>query len=398
MTDKRGLHLLTVVGARPQFVKAAMVSRAIAHLQPTVPGRHGRGRDPAHGPALRPDDEPGFLRRDGNSPAGRESSASARAADTARPRPPCWRASSRKSSPASPTASWSTATPTRRWPGRWPRPSSMFRSSTRKRACGPATATCPRKSTACWSITWPACCSAPSQQARENLAREGITAGVHVVGDVMYDAVLHFRIKAIPPPVAGPFGLCTLHRAENTDDPRRLRDIFAPWQNAPLPVLLPLHPRTRKTMEREGIVPGGRVTLLEPVSYFAMLGYLERCCFVVTDSGGVQKEAYFLGKRCITVRDETEWTELVACGANRLAGAETPAIRNAFAWVDGASRSRDAASTAAATRAGKSSTSLCGRWSAATGPGGCRDRERPPTRSSSPSIIARKFPAACRGS
>jgi UDP-GlcNAc3NAcA epimerase len=98
-------------------------------------------------------------------------------------------------------------------------------------------------------------------------------------------------------------------------------------------MLLPLHPRTRKTLQREQIVPGGRVTLLQPASYFAMLGYLERCRFVVTDSGGVQKEAYFLGKRCITVRDETEWTELVACGANRLAGADAAAISDAFAWA-----------------------------------------------------------------
>ncbi len=171
----------------------------------------------------------------------------------------------------------------------------------------------------------------PSQQARENLAREGVTAGVHVVGDVMYDAVLHFRVRAIPPPLAGEFALCTLHREENTDDPRRLRDIFSALEQAPLPMLVPLHPRTRKTMEREGIVPGGRVRLVEPLSYLAMLGCLERCRFVVTDSGGVQKEAYFFGKRCITVRDETEWTELVSCGANRLVGAEAARICRAFA-------------------------------------------------------------------
>ena len=86
-------------------------------------------------------------------------------------------------------------------------------------------------------------------------------------------------------------------------------------------------------MQREGIAVGGRITLLEPASYLAMLGYLQRCSFVVTDSGGIQKEAYFLGKRCITVREQTEWVELVACGANRLAGAETLAIRDAFAWA-----------------------------------------------------------------
>lgn len=173
----------------------------------------------------------------------------------------------------------------------------------------------------------------PSEQARINLAREGIERGVHVVGDIMYDAVCHYRHKAIVPAVAGPFILCTLHRAENTDDPVRLRGILAALQDAPLRVILPLHPRTRQLADREGIVIGGCIEPLEPVSYLAMLGYIERSALVVTDSGGVQKEAYFLGKRCITVRDETEWTELVACGANRVVGADPTAIRQAFAWA-----------------------------------------------------------------
>jgi UDP-GlcNAc3NAcA epimerase len=173
----------------------------------------------------------------------------------------------------------------------------------------------------------------PSESARENLAREGITQGVHVVGDVMYDAVLHYRRRAVPPDVHTPFALCTLHRAENTDAPHRLRSILAALADSPVPVVLPLHPRTRKFLQQEAIQLDDRVRLLEPVSYFAMLGYLERCSFVVTDSGGLQKEAYFLGKRCITVRDETEWTELVTCGANRLAGADPDAIRAAFAWA-----------------------------------------------------------------
>jgi UDP-GlcNAc3NAcA epimerase len=173
----------------------------------------------------------------------------------------------------------------------------------------------------------------PSQTGRANLAAEGITSGVHVVGDVMYDAVLHYRAKAIRPETNRPFALATLHRAENTDNPERLGAILTALAEAPLPIILPLHPRTRKLLDRHPIVAGGAIEFMEPLSYLAMLGYLERAAFVVTDSGGVQKEAYFLGKRCITVRDETEWTELVACGANRVVGADPAAIRDSFSWA-----------------------------------------------------------------
>ena len=89
---------------------------------------------------------------------------------------------------------------------------------------------------------------------------------------------------------------------------------------------MPLHPRTRKLAECANIVPGKNVAWLEPASYFAMLGYIEHAAFVVTDSGGVQKEAYYLGKRCITAHDETEWTELVACDANRVVGHDPAAL------------------------------------------------------------------------
>jgi UDP-GlcNAc3NAcA epimerase len=173
----------------------------------------------------------------------------------------------------------------------------------------------------------------PSEHARWQLAAEGITHGVHVVGDVMYDAVLYYRAKAVGPQRQGAYGLASLHRAENTDDPCRLRRILTAMGDAPVPVLLPLHPRTRQVLEREHIAVSSRIELLEPLSYFAMLGHIAGCAFVITDSGGLQKEAYFFGKRCITVRDETEWTELVACGVNRVVGTDASAIRAAFTWA-----------------------------------------------------------------
>jgi UDP-GlcNAc3NAcA epimerase len=173
----------------------------------------------------------------------------------------------------------------------------------------------------------------PSEGAQTRLAREGITQGVYVVGDVMYDAMCFYRQKAIVPEYAGPYVLASLHRAENTDDPQRLQRILTAMGQAPMPVLLPLHPRTRQILAREHLTVDGQTHLLEPLSYFAMLGHLERCAFVMTDSGGLQKEAFFCGKKCITLRDETEWTELVERGANRVVGTEKAAIVAAFAWA-----------------------------------------------------------------
>lgn len=172
-----------------------------------------------------------------------------------------------------------------------------------------------------------------SARAREHLAREGITEGVHVVGDVMCDAVHHYLRSARGPTLSEPFALCTLHRAENTDDPARLKAIIDALNYSPLPLFLPLHPRTRALLDKSGICLPPRVVVAEPLPYFDMLGYLQHCRFVITDSGGLQKEAYFLGKRCITIRDETEWMELVESGVNRVVGADQNAIREAFQWA-----------------------------------------------------------------
>jgi len=173
----------------------------------------------------------------------------------------------------------------------------------------------------------------PSAVSQAHLACEGRVDGVHVVGDVMCDAARHYAHQARRPRYEGPFAVASLHRAENTDDPQRLRRILSALEQAPMPVCLPLHPRTRQVMQNEGIKTNGTIRVYEPFSYFDMLGHLQQCQFVITDSGGVQKEAYYFGKKCVTVRDETEWSELVEAGANRVVGTEEAAILAAFQWA-----------------------------------------------------------------
>ena len=180
----------------------------------------------------------------------------------------------------------------------------------------------------------------PTDAAVSNLRLEGITRGVHNVGDVMYDAALLYSDLAGRRSTSalsrfsverGGYVLATCHRAENTDDSGRLAEILAglgrlarSW-----PVLLPLHPRTAKVLEREGLAVASGVRLLEPLSFLDMIELERHARLIVTDSGGVQKEAYFYGVPCITTRDETEWVETVVAGWNRLTGADQKRIAEA---------------------------------------------------------------------
>ncbi len=172
---------------------------------------------------------------------------------------------------------------------------------------------------------------APTETAVAHLRREGIAgARVALIGDVMYDAARHFgaiaardsRILAQLALAPGAYVLATMHRAENTDDPERLRAIFAGLTAvaSEATVLLPLHPRTRKCLEAANLLDAAarHLRLIEPVGYLDMVMLERSARLIVTDSGGVQKEAFFHGVPCVTLRDETEWTELVACGWNRL--------------------------------------------------------------------------------
>jgi len=180
----------------------------------------------------------------------------------------------------------------------------------------------------------------PTKAAFENLMKEGFGSfdcHVAVTGDVMYDSVLYYKQKATQSNLIGTLGLdgrdfvlATLHRAENTNDPVRLGAICAALNaiHKTHPVVLPIHPRTRTYLDQNKIRLD--VTLIDPVGYFDMLALLGHCRLVMTDSGGLQKESYFFGKFCITLRDETEWVELVDAGVNALGGASTDRILQLF--------------------------------------------------------------------
>ena len=167
----------------------------------------------------------------------------------------------------------------------------------------------------------------PTETAVTNLLREGIDAGVHRVGDVMYDAALFMRERArcqsrildhlgLSP---GRFQLATVHRAENTDTREALDSVLTYLRRSAQDeeLVLPLHPRTRNAAAAFGIELSG-IKIIEPVGYLDMLALLDGCTRVLTNSGGLQKEAYFFRKPCITLRDATEWVETVEAGWNRL--------------------------------------------------------------------------------
>jgi UDP-N-acetylglucosamine 2-epimerase len=172
----------------------------------------------------------------------------------------------------------------------------------------------------------------PTSTAVRNLRKEGITRGVHRVGDVMMDAVrqnLARSRRAGRRLAPRSYYVATIHRQENTDDGDRLTALVGALERLPHPVLLPLHPRTRERLARLGRKPGGAVRVTKPVSYLEMLALQARARAILTDSGGVQKEAFILGTPCLTLRDSTEWVETVRAGANRLVGVDPSRILRA---------------------------------------------------------------------
>lgn len=177
-----------------------------------------------------------------------------------------------------------------------------------------------------------------SHSAVDQLAREGITESVHWVGDVMLDSALDYlplaqRRSAVLDQLGLPlqgYALLTVHRAANADDPSRLLGILDAAARCGETVLFPIHPRTQATLERLGWRPGGGLRVIPPVGYLDMLRLESGARLIATDSGGVQREAYFLGVPCLTLREETEWTETVHAGWNRLVGTAPERILDAW--------------------------------------------------------------------
>jgi UDP-GlcNAc3NAcA epimerase len=176
----------------------------------------------------------------------------------------------------------------------------------------------------------------PTEQAIKNLQSEGFEnfdCRIENTGDVMQDAAIFYSKFAEKPSVELPdsFCLATVHRAENTDDPNRLVSIFEALNeiSKDCPIVLPLHPRTKSKLE---VLDKSydNIMFLEPIGYLNMIWLLRNCQKVLTDSGGLQKEAFFFGKPCITLRDETEWVELIDNGFNHLAGAKKDLILSLF--------------------------------------------------------------------
>lgn len=179
----------------------------------------------------------------------------------------------------------------------------------------------------------------PTRAGVDNLAREGITEGVHLVGDVRVD-ILHQHLDAAKIRAPGlrksiglspdqPFALTTIHRPANTDDKQRLSDIFDTLNTLGISVVLPIHPRLRKMLQSYYIHVGENVHIVEPLGFLDMMAMLHASEIVITDSGGLQKESYMMKRPTVTVRDSTEWIETVDAGWNRLCEPEQASFKAA---------------------------------------------------------------------
>jgi len=173
----------------------------------------------------------------------------------------------------------------------------------------------------------------PTESAIDNLEKEGYnTLDIKIVknGDVMQDGAMFYKTLAVKPDVelADNYILSTIHRAENTDDPKRLKAIFDALNEIAkdIQIVLPLHPRTKNILKTSNIILSDNISIIEPIGYLKMVYLIKNTTMIMTDSGGLQKEAFFFEKPCITLRDETEWVELIQNKFNVLAGADKEKI------------------------------------------------------------------------
>lgn len=181
----------------------------------------------------------------------------------------------------------------------------------------------------------------PTDTAVQNLKNEGynnIACKIVKSGDVMQDGAIFYKKiakKTSTFTTTSDFILCTIHRAENTDDHQRLINIFEALNEIgkEKQIVLPLHPRTRKILENLELNTQ-YITIIDPVGYLDMVWLIDHCSLVMTDSGGLQKEAFFFSKPCITLRDETEWVELVHNKFNILVGADRNKILEVYSGID----------------------------------------------------------------
>jgi UDP-N-acetylglucosamine 2-epimerase len=178
----------------------------------------------------------------------------------------------------------------------------------------------------------------PTQTAVDNLDQEGIRNGVYLVGDTMYDAVLQFsklasqqsRILDLLGLKPKGYLLATIHRPYNTDNPIVLESILTAFQRMEETIIFPIHPRTLYAIKASNIIIPPNVHVIDPVGYMDMLSLEQNARIILTDSGGIQKEAYFFKVQCLTLRPETEWVETTASGWNNLVGTDPARIISAL--------------------------------------------------------------------
>jgi len=183
---------------------------------------------------------------------------------------------------------------------------------------------------------------APTLNCKKNLERESVIGEIHLTGDTMYDVFLKFKDKADRSDILErlelsnkEYGLLTLHRAENVDDPTRLKSILEGVGKANMEIIFPIHPRTANRLKEYNIsLEHNKIRIIDPLGYIEMLKLLKHAKLVLTDSGGLQKEAFWSQTPCITLRDSTEWVETVEAGVNQIVGADSEKIAKAIRAVE----------------------------------------------------------------